>query len=170
MDDKTRALYFSLFNEIGIISQLSRAMMEARMPAGMLVSHFSVLNHLIRLGDGRTPLDIARAFQVPKTTMTHTLAGLEANGYIDMRPNPRDKRSKCVWLTEAGIDFRNETIRQLDPDLAAFQAAFPENVIEDIVPRLAAFRAMMDKHRDRTEGQETEPSSTYTGTVGEREE
>lgn len=156
MDDRTRALYFSLFNEIGIISQLSRAMMEARMPAGMLVSHFSVLNHLIRLGDGRTPLAIARAFQVPKTTMTHTLAGLEANDYVDIRPNPKDRRSKCVWLTEAGIDFRNETIRQLDPDLAAFQAAFPVDVIEEIVPHLAEFRAMMDKHRDRPEPQDSE--------------
>ena len=84
--------YFELFNEIGIIEQLSRADFEARLPKGVLVSHFGVLNHLIRVGDGRTPLELARAFQVPKTTMTHTLAGLEKRKWVETRPNPEDLR------------------------------------------------------------------------------
>ena len=94
--------YFRLFNEIGILAQLSRAVFEARLPGGMLVSHFAVLNHLIRVEDGRTPRELARAFQVPKTTMTHTLAGLESAGYVRMKPNAEDGRSKRVWITPAG--------------------------------------------------------------------
>ncbi len=70
---------FALFNEIGIINQLAAALFESRLPPGVLVSHFSVLNHLIRVRDGATPLQLANAFQVPKTTMTHTLAGLETH-------------------------------------------------------------------------------------------
>ncbi len=61
-------------------------MFEARLPKGMLVSHFSVLNHLIRMADGRTPLELARAFQVAKTIVTHTLTTLEKHGLIEVRP------------------------------------------------------------------------------------
>jgi hypothetical protein len=70
MRDRTCPLYFRLFNEIGIIEQLSRARFEARLPKGVLVPHFTVLNHLMRVEDGRTPLELARAFQVPKTTLS----------------------------------------------------------------------------------------------------
>jgi len=151
MDNKARALYFSFFNEIGIIGQLSRAMMEARLPSGMALPHFSVINHLTRLGDGKTPLALARAFQVPKTTMTHTLSGLEAHGFIEMRPNPKDRRSKCVWLTEAGIRFRDQAIECLEPDLEAFQSLFPSENLETLVPRLVEIREMMDNYREGTD-------------------
>ena len=95
-------LYFEFFNEIGIIEQLSRTLFEGRLPRGVLVSHFSILNHLIRVADGRTPLELARAFQVPKTTMSHSLGLLTKRGWVEMRPNPSDARSKCVWITQAG--------------------------------------------------------------------
>ena len=44
---------------------------------GWSVAHFGVVQHLIRHGGSVTPLDLARAFQQPKTTMTHTLQVLE---------------------------------------------------------------------------------------------
>ena len=113
MDKDALGYYFALFNEIGIIQQLSRAVMEAELPEGLMQSHFGVLNHLIRVKDGQTPLKLANAFQVPKTTMTHTLMGLEKHGLIEMRPNPKDGRSKCVWITEAGVSLRNGTIERL---------------------------------------------------------
>ncbi len=148
MDDKTLALYFSLFNEIGIIEQLSRAQFEARLPEGFLVSHFSVLNHLIRVQDGRTPLELARAFQVPKTTMTHTLAGLEKHALVEMRPNPGDGRSKCVWLTEKGRAFRNEAIASMREDMAGFAEHFQPRTVADLVPRLTEIRQYLDAARD----------------------
>ncbi|MGB0499456.1 MAG: MarR family transcriptional regulator, partial [Rubricella sp.] len=52
--DETRT-YFALFNEIGIIAQLSRALFEARLDDGITLPHFTVLNHLVRVGDGATP-------------------------------------------------------------------------------------------------------------------
>lgn len=148
MDSKTLGLYFSLFNEIGIIEQLSRALFEARLPEGFLVSHFAVLNHLIRVEDGRTPLQLARAFQVPKTTMTHTLSVLEKHGLIAMRPNPGDGRSKCVWLTTRGRAFRDDAIAALAPDIAVFADSCPPDRIADLVPRLSEIRAILDAARD----------------------
>jgi len=83
---------FELLNEVGIIAQLSRTLMESRLDDGLTIHHFTALNHLVRLGDGKTPMDLARAFQVPKTSMSHTLAGLEKRGLIRMEPNPDDGR------------------------------------------------------------------------------
>lgn len=148
MDDKTLALYFSFFNEIGIIEQLSSSLLEARLPEGFLVSHFSVLNHLIRVGDGPTPLRLARAFQVPKTTMTHTLAGLEKHELIEVRPNPDDGRSKCVWLTPKGRAFRDGAIASMADDMAGFARHFEAPVIADLVPKLAEIRKYLDAARD----------------------
>lgn len=140
--------YFALFNEIGIIEQLSRALFEARLPAGVTVAHFSVLNHLIRVADGRTPLELANAFQVPKTTMTYTLAGLEKRGLVAMRANPQDGRSKRVWLTPAGREFRDAAIGLLAPDIADLAERFPLADIADIIPRLAELREYLDAMRD----------------------
>jgi len=148
MDEETRTLYFTLFNEVGIIDQLASALMESRLPDGLTVPHFSVLNHCMRVKDGQTPLALARAFQVPKTTMTHTLAGLEKRDLVEIRQNPKDKRSKCVWITKKGKDFRVDAIAALDPDLTVFAEQFPKSEIATLIPRLAEIRAMMDAYRD----------------------
>lgn len=57
--------YFQLFIEIGIFEQLSRTSLQSPMPDGVLVSLFTVLNHLVRVQDGCTPREIASAFQIP---------------------------------------------------------------------------------------------------------
>ncbi|MGQ0563450.1 MAG: MarR family winged helix-turn-helix transcriptional regulator [Gemmobacter sp.] len=142
------SLWFAVFNEIGILSQLSRALFEARLPEGFVVAQFAVLNHLVRVGDGRTPLDLARAFQVPKTSMTHSLMVLERAGLVRMAPNPGDGRSKCVWITPAGHRFREDAIAALAPDMAALEARFPVARLMPSLPVLSALRAEMDRMRD----------------------
>jgi DNA-binding MarR family transcriptional regulator len=142
------ALYFAFFNEVGILNQLASAMFETRLQGGLLVSQFAVLNHLIRVKDGQTPLVLARAFQVPKTTMTHSLAVLERLGLIEVAPNPGDGRSKCVWITAAGRSVRAAAIGALAPDLAALAAGFDSARIAAVLPVLADLRRVMDALRD----------------------
>jgi DNA-binding MarR family transcriptional regulator len=148
MDNDTRAVLFRFFNEIGIIAQLSRSAMEARLPTGLTLPHFSVVNHLVRVRDGQTPLKLAQAFQVPKTTMTHTLSGLLDHELVEVRPNPDDGRSKTIWLTETGRSFREEAIRSMDPDMEALGAKFSADQIAGLLPVLAEIRSFMDDYRD----------------------
>jgi DNA-binding MarR family transcriptional regulator len=145
--------YFGFFTEVGILSQLSRALFEARLPPGFTLSQFTVLNHLIRVSDGRTPLELARAFQVPKTSMTHSLAVLDRHGLIEMRPNARDGRSKRVWITDKGRAFRQAAISDLGPDIGALAAAFPADQIAAVLPTLADLRRIMDAMRDTDPGE-----------------
>ena len=149
MSDPDHAALFELFNEIGIIEHLSRALLEARLPEGLIGPHFTVLNHLTRLGDGRAPIDMVRAFQVPKTSLTHTLKGLEERGLIEMRPNPDDGRSKLVYLTDAGRTLRANTIAALGPDLEKVARNMDLAQLCDIVPVLRALRVFLDADRDR---------------------
>lgn len=142
------AAFFVLFNEIGILAQLSAAMFESRMPPGHLTSQFALLNHLIRVSDGRTPLELARAFQVPKTTMTHTIALLEKRGHIEIRPNPQDGRSKLVWLTEAGRAFREQALQAMIPDMIELAQAFPPDRAAALLPALTDLRKLLDARRD----------------------
>lgn len=141
-------LFFGFFNEVGIIQQLSRAMLEKRLPDGVTVAHFGVLNHLIRVNDGQTPLKLASAFQVPKTTMTHTLAGLESRGLVTLTANPADGRSKLVWLTEAGRAFRNEAIAALGPDVARLASKIDADAMRMALPILSNIRETLDRERD----------------------
>lgn len=139
---------FAFFNEVGIISQLSRALLDARLPDGVTTAHYTVLNHLIRVADGRTPLELARAFQVPKTTMTHTLSGLEKRGFVETRPNPEDRRSKRVWLTEEGRNFRDGAVTVLSADLERLAKKIDADQIAGLIPRLADIRRILDKDRN----------------------
>lgn len=141
--------YFDLFNEIGIIAQLARTLMEKRLPEGLTQPHFSVLNHLVRLGDGVTPRDLSRAFQVPKNSMTNTLAGLEARGLIASRANPDDARSRCIYLTPAGRAFRDQAIEALAPDLQEIAADLSGDEVADLVPGLIKVRRLLDERRAR---------------------
>jgi DNA-binding MarR family transcriptional regulator len=145
------AKLFAFFNEIGILAQLSRALFEARLPPEFNLPQFAVLNHLVRVKDGQTPLALARAFQVPKTSMTHSLAVLERAGLIEMRPNARDGRSKCVFITEGGRAFRQEAIESLMPDMARIAAAYPVARLVEALPALTDLRQVMDRLRDAGE-------------------
>ncbi|WP_308915485.1 MarR family winged helix-turn-helix transcriptional regulator [Jannaschia sp. LMIT008] len=148
MSDDDVSTAFAVLNEIGIIAQLGRATFEARLPPGVILPQWSVLNHLVRVGDGRTPLDMARAFQVPKTTMSHTVAALERRGWVEFRPNPDDGRSKRVWLTAAGRAFRDDGIASVAPDLARILGDLPSGTMEALLPHLRHLRETMDAARD----------------------
>lgn len=146
--DETSALFFAFFTEVGIISQLSGRMLEARLPKGFLISHFAVLNHLARLGEPRTPLAIARAFQTPKATMTHTLNGLAEADLVRLEPNPQDGRSKHVTLTAKGRRFRDEAIARLKPDLARMASHIDAHNLTVLLPLLTEIRIYLDAARD----------------------
>lgn len=149
MPESVMSEYFRLFNEIGIIGQLSRSLLEARLPPGFVMAQFSVLNHLVRVGDGRTPLAIAQAFQVPKNSMTHSLTVLEREGLIEIRRNPRDGRSKLVYITEAGRRFRQAAIDAVAPDVARIATAFPPEQVARVLPDLETLRKFLDADRDQ---------------------
>lgn len=147
MDKPSPAPYFQLLTEVTILEQLSRSFLEAELPDGLIAPHFGVLSHLIRGKDGQTPLELARAFQVPKTSMTHTLAGLEKRGLVEMRPNPSDGRSKQVWLRPEGRQLQAQTIAAMAPKFEGIRDVVSVEEAQQALPILAKLRAFLDEAR-----------------------
>ncbi|MEM9756693.1 MAG: MarR family transcriptional regulator [Pseudomonadota bacterium] len=145
--DADRDEVFAFFTEVGIVNQLSTALLTKALPDGVHPSHFAILNHLTKRGDGRTPVAIAAAMQVTKTTMTHSLKVLEGRGFISVRANPDDGRGKLVYLTEAGQRFRTGAIdrviemfgRILTPEIRA--------VMAQALPQMRRVRTHLDANR-----------------------
>jgi DNA-binding MarR family transcriptional regulator len=148
MTDEDTSPYFALLYEAAIINQIGTTLLEARLPTGLSVAHFGIVSHLIRVGDGATPLELANAFQVPKGTLTYTLAGLENQGLAELRPNPSDKRSKQVWLTPAGKQFRDDALSDLAPVFAMLGRQFSPERVSTLLPELSAFRRLLDQLRN----------------------
>lgn len=144
----TEALYFQLFNEIGIISQLSSSAFEKALPHGLTAAQFGVLNHCVRLGDGQTPARLAAAFQVTRGTMTSTLSRLESKGFIRTEPDPKDGRSKRVYLTEAGKTAREDGVAAAAPLFRDVTGALDRAQAEALLQPLQALRKWLDENRN----------------------
>ena len=138
---------FGFFNEVGILSQLSSALLARALPEGLHPSHFAIINHLVRMGDGKTPVRIAAAMQVTKTTMTHSLRVLEERGFVTTGPNPDDARGKLVYLTAAGRAFREAAIAPIAEKYGGLFGPREIARMQAIQDDLTALRKHLDANR-----------------------
>jgi DNA-binding MarR family transcriptional regulator len=146
---------FALLNEVAIIEHLARNRLERVLPDGLRASHFVVLNHLVRLGDGRSPARIARAVQVERPAMTNTIQKLEAKGLVRVGPDPRDGRGKLVFLTEAGRAAREAGVVAAVAAIGPVASTLEEDELRVALPLLRRLRAALDKARDGDDPPET---------------
>jgi DNA-binding MarR family transcriptional regulator len=59
--------------------------------------------------EGITVSELAELARVRKQTMAEAVDQLERMGYVQRRPNPRDRRSRLVFLTERGASVKPVT-------------------------------------------------------------
>ena len=59
--------------------------------------------------EGITVSELADLARVRKQTMAQAVDQLERMGYVERRPNPRDRRSRLVFLTERGASVKPVT-------------------------------------------------------------
>ncbi len=142
-------LAFQVFNEIGIINQLTSAAFSAVLPKGMTIAQFTVLNHFERLGLAeQSPAALASAFQITRPTMTSTLARMEKAGLVEIRPDPEDGRAKLVSITAAGKQMRAECLQRLAGPMAGANQVLSRQQLEKMLPMLREMREKLDKLRD----------------------
>ena len=140
--------HFRFLTEIGIIEQLARNQLERRLPDGLKVSQFAVLNHLVRLGGAWSPLRLARSFQLTKGAMTNTLQRLEKRGLIEIAPDPDDGRAKLVTITNAGSEMRQRCVASVGPLLADLSNSVTADDLSSTLPVLERVRKHLDTHRE----------------------
>jgi DNA-binding MarR family transcriptional regulator len=138
---------FSVLNEINICAQLSANAFERVMPESMTLAQFVVLNHFVRLGGARRPGDLARAFQVNKSTMASTLARLESKGLVRRRADDADARAARIEITPAGAKMRARCVAALGPLIDALRARLGREFFDAMLPGLRQLRADLDANR-----------------------
>ncbi len=143
MDDNN-ALAVSLFSEILMADQLARSRLTRALPRGMELSHFSVLNHLVRVGLERTPAQLAKTFHVTRGAMTNTLGKLEMAGYIHIRPDWDDARRKMVAISPAGRNARDAAIAGIAPIISEVVTELGQERVKATLPILRELRAKLE--------------------------
>lgn len=144
MSTKNDPLAIALFSEIAMAEQLARGRLSKRLPKGMEVSHFTVLNHLTHVGSERTPAQLARLFHVTKGAMTNTLGKLEASGYIHIRPDWDDARRKFVSISPSGQAARDEAALAIAPVFDEVVEALGADEIRAALPFLRELRQRLE--------------------------
>ena len=140
-------IWFQLFNEIGIIHQLSSTVFSRVLPAPLSLAGFTVLNHLERLPGDWGPARLARAFQVTKGAMTNTIQRLEAAGLVVLENDGADGRQKFVRITPEGRAKRREALARLAPSLSKIDAALAADDARAMMPTLVTLRTWLDANR-----------------------
>ncbi|ATI40776.1 MarR family transcriptional regulator [Pacificitalea manganoxidans] len=142
MSTSSDPLAVALFSEIFTADQLARNRLSRALPRGMELSHFSVLNHLARLSEERTPAQLARSFHLTRGAMSNTLAKLEWAGHVHVRPDWDDARRKFVSISPAGRSARDAAIAAITPIIT--------EVVNDIGPaRVRAALPVLRELRER---------------------
>lgn len=147
MPDAPPPPVFHVLNEIGIIAQLAGRRFEQVMPLEMSLAQFTALNHLVRMGDGRSLVRMASALQVTKASMGEVVRKLAEKNLVIITPDPEDRRGKRVYLTEAGRAARATAIAALGPDMAILTDSFGTAFFTDLLPKLAELRRWLDAAR-----------------------
>ena len=142
--EKTDDLAVALFGELFMADQLARNRISKVLPKGMELSHFSVLNHLARIGEERSPAQLARAFHVTRGAMTNTLARLEWAGHIHIRPDWEDARRKLVVISPSGRAARDSAVATVVPLIAEVAQAIGADRVRALLPVLRELRIKLE--------------------------
>lgn len=139
------SLAITLLSEIATVEQLAQSHLKHALPDGMEVSHFAVLNHFAGSGGEKTPGQLARAFHVTKGAMTNTLRRLEKAGYVLIRPDHSDARSKRVSLSEDGRVARDRAVEMIAPVFDQVAEGLGEDKIRTALPVIRELRELLSR-------------------------
>lgn len=140
MAESSEVLAVSLFSELIATEQLARLRFGKLLPKGMELSHFMVLNHLSHSGGERTPAQLASAFHLTRGAMTNTISKLEWAGWVHVRPDWDDARSKLVSISPSGVAARDAAIAAIAPMISDLVEAVGPERAKTTLPILRELR------------------------------
>ncbi len=145
MTERNDDLAISLFSELFMADQLARNRISKALPKGMELSHFSVLNHLARAGDEKTPAQLARVFHVTRGAMTNTLSRLEWAGHVHIRPDWDDARQKFVSISPSGRSARDAAVQSVAPIIGEVVQGLGADTVRMLLPVLRTIRVRFEE-------------------------
>ncbi len=117
----------ALVTSIMRVHQVFLARVEAILrPRGLTFARFEVLRLLAFTRHGVLPVGkIGERLQVHPASMTNAVRGLEADGYVERRANPRDGRSVLTAITPVGRELVESCTAELNAQVFSIVAIPP---------------------------------------------
>ena len=142
-----------VFDEIRYIEHLVRTAIARKLPVGLTYPQFEVMNLLARRGDGITPLAIARALQMTKSSLTNTLQRLYARKLIRMEVCANDGRKKRIWISPEGRQAYGQAMVALRPRMEGLRDGFTQKEFREALPFLKALRNWLGEMHEAPVGE-----------------
>jgi DNA-binding MarR family transcriptional regulator len=121
------------------VGLLVRRLRQLKAEGALTLPESSALARLDR-GGSATSSDLARQEQISPQSMGATLAGLEARGLVERRPDPADGRRAVMSITPPGQQVlryrRDESTRRLAQALSAGFSSAEVDQLMAVVPLL----------------------------------
>jgi DNA-binding MarR family transcriptional regulator len=111
---------------------------------GLTSPQFDVLATLHR-GEGLMQQELATRLLVTKGNICGVLDRLEAAGRIERRPDPEDRRTNCIYLTEKGRQVFAETLPDHHAHIYEMMAGFDAEQIKTLQSLLQTLESRADE-------------------------
>lgn len=108
-----------------------------------------ILPHL--RAEGVRVTDLARAADVTKQAVSQAIAALEAEGVVELRPDPADARAKRVHLTKRGGEAFAHGLGVLAALERELEAELGPRLLEQTRRGLAAMQPVLERWRSESE-------------------
>ena len=133
---------------IGSLLRLAWQHVRARIDEGVLAGGYEDLSraHLAMFRyeglEGRRPTHLAEQMHITKQSINDLLRHLEARGYLELTPDPRDSRARLISLTPRGRELER-VVRSgalaAERELARFLGSRRFNQLRDTLLEIARF-------------------------------
>lgn len=134
--------------------RLRAAHNEALRPVGLSIAHVAVAGLLADRGD-LSQRQLLEIMDADKSTMVNLVDELEAQGLVERRRDPRDRRAHAVHLTEAGrrrLVTIGELVARIEETFLAPLSTRERSRLNDLLRRVADHHAAGDRATRRRPG------------------
>lgn len=119
-------------------------------PHGVTADQY-VLLRILGEGDGISQQDLAHTSASDPTTVGRMLELLEQKDYVERRPLPTDRRTRLVFLTEAGRRMMDELYEAARPICDALDAALSGSALRTLQRALIRLSDLFEEMEAETD-------------------
>jgi len=90
--------------------------------------------------DGMTQRDLAEQLEIGAVTMSGLIDRLEAQGWVERRDEPKDRRVKRVWLTRRAEEIRPSMVKNVNNINGTSTKGLSKDQVDSLVGMLRVVR------------------------------
>ena len=126
-------------------SATDQAMTNALASMELTAAQGHIMGYITHRKAPPCPRDIEEAFQLSHPTVSGLLSRMEAKGFVEIRPDERDKRIKRIYLLEKGCACSRQIAQSIEENETRMIRGFSEEEAEQF---LSLLRRAIDNMSD----------------------